>query len=156
MGENEDNTGARISQDHLCGVAPAALTDQQRAADLLARVKAATGPDRRLDRALWATFQGGDYPGVLCWDGLGVAPFTASLDAALALVERVLPGVWYVLGKGKLRADEPLYGAKLLFTADGTLGEGEHEHSQALALLAALLSALTTADRLPSDNGDPT
>lgn len=68
--------------------------------------------------------------------------FTASLDAALALVERVLPGCWYVFGKGKLRAAEPAYGAQILFGADEVLGIAEHDAGLPLALLAALLSAL--------------
>ena len=83
--------------------------------ELLAKVQAATGPDREIDAALALlagepqTFFGqfglsldhfGEVDGPECfrdarWAGGGhsyVAPtYTASLDAALALIERVLP-----------------------------------------------------------------
>lgn len=63
-------------------------------ADLLDRLRAATGPDRALDEALFerdhgrkryrSTFEQYEPSEEL-------TPYTASLDAALALVERVLP-----------------------------------------------------------------
>lgn len=65
---------------------------------LAARVAAATGPDRELDEAIghwlweqsfkpWECFDyGKDGPG---------RPFTSSIDAALALVEKLLPEQWY-------------------------------------------------------------
>lgn len=70
-------------------------------AGLLERVKAATGPDRVLDEDLALCFGWShevnleeDYE---CWrDDAGKARYlpkvTASVDAALALVERMLPG----------------------------------------------------------------
>ena len=74
-------------------------------AKLLARVEAATGPDREIDGALalmegW-TFQKmkGDRepywrkPGATeYWNRSTLINYTASIDAALALVERMLPG----------------------------------------------------------------
>jgi hypothetical protein len=75
-----------------------------------------------------------------------VPTYTASLDAALGLMERVLPGVWYVLARGRIGPDEPLYGARLIKAGseDGAiLAEAEHDTSQALALLAAVLIALS-------------
>lgn len=126
--------------------------------DLIARVEAATGPDRELDGLMevaarwaqassvglkpehrarwecdaqgWVRSQGTIYP---------AATFTASLDAALALVERVLPG-WFVgLQQNRFVGDERRW------TAYITLNDGEHEattYAPALALLAALLRAL--------------
>jgi hypothetical protein len=66
-----------------------------------------------------------------------------STDAALELVNDALGDVWYILGKGRTRADEPLYGAAFYF-GEEKLGEGEYEHSQALAILAALLAVKAT------------
>lgn len=77
--------------------------------DLLVRVEAATGPDRELDGRIWAGISAVKY---LEWDGAGVLwqessgglrhqtdsripLFTASIDAVVALIERVLPeGAW--------------------------------------------------------------
>jgi hypothetical protein len=82
-------------------------------AGLLERVKAATGPDRYADCHLWVLAQGGDARMVVCdsseqdfvWErGIGgfcvrdvvkfraVPKYTASVDVALALTERLLPG----------------------------------------------------------------
>lgn len=70
-----------------------------------------------------------------------VDKFTASVDAALSLAERVLPGTWYLLGKGKTRSDEALYGAQILFGTDEVMGDGEHDGSPAIALIIAILRA---------------
>lgn len=52
--------------------------------ELIGRLERATGPDREIDDALRIAFGYPPKP----WD------YTASIDAALALVERVLPG-WF-------------------------------------------------------------
>lgn len=54
--------------------------------DLLARVEGASGADRDLDAAIGLAL------GVRDVLGTGRAAFTASVDAALALMESVLPG----------------------------------------------------------------
>ena len=81
---------------------------------LEARLEAATGPDRELDEAIMTVCFGErvvvphsyGQPATLGWK---VAPgvwnsvafeVTASLDAAVALVERVLPGVEPIIGTG--------------------------------------------------------
>lgn len=89
-------------------------------AELLERVKAATGPDRELDADLAQTIEGVEiqwrqangtmemypvqrYPSTTHSAGFGIGPvpnYTASIDAALALTERVLPG-WWVHGMGR-------------------------------------------------------
>lgn len=117
-------------------------------AELLVRVKAATGPDRELDRAIFDGLLGGIFDEAavgqffirIRWDAEPVE-FTASIDAALALVERKLPGAWYVLAKGRMTEAEPLFGCELLFGAEEQLGI-EAGHTQALAIVAALLTAL--------------
>lgn len=96
------------------------LTHQGSVEDLLARVEAATGADRELDVRLWAHFDGREVTrkgrlllakssrgaqdqcqiGVFndvtgfhaAWANPPYPKLTASLDAALALVERVRPG----------------------------------------------------------------
>lgn len=68
-------------------------------------------------------------------------PVTGSADEALALAERLIPGAWYHLAKGKTRVEEPLYGAALMF-GDEPIGLGEHDASQAIAICIASLKAL--------------
>lgn len=70
-----------------------------------------------------------------------VSEYTASVDAALALAERLIPGVWYHIAKGKTRVDEPLYGAAMML-GDEPIGQGEHETSQAIAIVLATLKAI--------------
>lgn len=65
---------------------------------LLARVEAATGPDRELDEAIgvlfgWILFDAIECVYVSPEGKRGDMPcFTSSIDAAVALVERMLPG----------------------------------------------------------------
>lgn len=84
---------------------------------LLDRLKAVTGPDEELDVAITAWMHNASYKRYPPTDDFGpknrwqfwskdgahflgsehkikVQPLTASVDAALALVERVLPGQW--------------------------------------------------------------
>lgn len=73
--------------------------------------------------------------------------YTASLDAAIALAERILPGCGLLLGKGRTRPDEPLFGAQIYATAMGyrdeePVAEAEHNSSLALALCLAIIRAL--------------
>lgn len=80
---------------------------------LLARVETASGPSFDLDRAIglviggWKRIDLGSGHAMLCNSDGGSFPddpgsisgesFTSSLDAAVALVERVLPGWWWNL-----------------------------------------------------------
>lgn len=140
-------------------------------AALLARVKAATGPDRELDCRLSHHFLNrgisygtGDDSGwappatVDGWDDAKWASmadeymsplthhYTASVDAALSLVERVLPG-WEWLKKSprvislyRPLADEEDARKEWAKHHDGTGA------TIPLAILAALLSALITQE----------
>lgn len=138
--------------------------------DLLAKVAAAEGPDREIDARIWQAmnpdqqvlFYGGDvrtrrpaeygrladFPleGFDDWEGIaghvGAPSLTSSVDAALALVERVLPGVRLRMG----------------YEADADPDEGDDgpwfaridgprfysAPTLPLAMLRALLSALIT------------
>lgn len=84
------------------------MTKQSELRALLADVERATGPDRELDARIYGTIMGLRVerrgPGeIYVWDDSNgtpecaetaatVTPYTASLDACLALQERVLPG----------------------------------------------------------------
>lgn len=131
---------------------------------LLSRVEGARGPDRELDALICAALRDiagpADCEYVRAWSGPWVAQaglvilqedsghngpnfrpekYTASLDAALALVERVLPG-WTMA----CDATAPELGIDWeLFEPgpDGSRIVGTHE-KHPLALLAALLKAL--------------
>jgi hypothetical protein len=133
-------------------------------ASLLEKVRSAKGADRELDVDIaWsiepdryrAAYWNGSVgrPGTtlpLKLDGLGrmsvrsnCAPLSGSIDAALALVERKLPGwrlAMYTDGEGKgpcclaLRGDEPVKA-------------NCHAPTLPLAILAALLTALSHTEQ---------
>lgn len=105
---------------------------------LIERLEAVTGPNRELDDAIWQA---------LCWEELwrtfskGTA-FTASIDAALALVEAKLPDwtAWELCSRGgKQRFVFEL--SKLLDDHQETYEVGRSRHPP-LAILIALLRAL--------------
>lgn len=104
---------------------------------LLARIESATGPSRDLDQDLYD----------LVWLGLDVPreeplphcpKFTASLDAAIALCERVLPGCNYRV-EWQAKAATPERG----WASFGKSGEQEcaYGYTPALALCAAIIKA---------------
>jgi hypothetical protein len=78
---------------------------------------------------------------IVLMNALRIPELTNSLDAAIALTERVLPGSWWIIAKGKMTDAEPLYGAQMLFGADDVIGEGEGP-TPAIALVLATLRAL--------------
>lgn len=133
-------------------------------ATLLERVEKATRKSDDLDQHIFAWHRGWSFPlfgaarqewnealrhGIL-------VDYTASLDAALALVEEKLPGKYWYVAAGRARVGEPLYGAQIVghrengVAIDEPIGLAEHEHGAALAILAALLRALLTQE---SKNG---
>jgi hypothetical protein len=117
------------------------------------RVEGAVGPDRELDAALACVVdpgRAGYWPNPVIPDGalvndIGIMcraeAYTASLDSALGLVERVLPGwAWRVEFVAKWRPGGPFYGADL---TDGIKPASRRAGpTPALAVLAALLKAL--------------
>lgn len=130
-------------------------------AGLLARVEAARGPDREIDiwidaasgagRKIIPTVtadqvamlvdseDGSIREGMSDADAFGVPAYTASVDAALALVERMLPGSSYDLSL--VAGNKPVCDAKIWPPAL-PLGVGGEGHTLPLAILAALLRAL--------------
>lgn len=129
---------------------PCPTNDESGVAELLARVEAATGADRELDFAIYriafnAKQVGGDSGVREAWLPGYVypheaKPYTASLDAALALVERVLPGYFLQMERcrpgGESIAGKPWW-ARLNSHHDSATGS-----TPALALLAAMLRAI--------------
>lgn len=108
--------------------------------ELLARVKAAKGADRELDIAL---------TDALLSPSSSTSPFTSSLVAAIALVERLLPGWCRQLVRhrisGSWRNDVCLWDPD---EADEDVGACESEGATlALAIIAALLRALIAQER---------
>jgi hypothetical protein len=98
--------------------------------DLKRRIEEAKGPDRDLDAALECAFE--------AWGR--IPAFTGSIDAALALVERVLPGWGYTI-----EAAMPGLGVSVhLWPPRPTVDEGEEGEgpTPALALILALINAL--------------
>lgn len=114
--------------------------------DLLVRVEAATGPDLELDGRIWClrsglTFYRWDGAGVVwkCADGTirhsgseRISRYTASIDAAVALIERVLPHSLISLSNDHTEG----------WTAKVRLSYGKRMATPALALLSALMKAL--------------
>ena len=119
---------------------------------LRARVGAATGPDRRLDRDLVFAFPKA-YPGAseaAALDMLGEPPdFTASIDSALALVTRLLPEATELALSHNVVDDKPWWQFEL-----GNW-PGYHWSREAptapLAILAALLAALPASTQEMND-----
>lgn len=77
-----------------------------------------------------------------------VACYTSSVDAAIGLAEKMLPGHGRLTGKGRTRPDEPLYGAQIFdvefapaLTPQNLIGEAEHG-VEAIALVIAVLRAI--------------
>jgi hypothetical protein len=138
--------------------------------DLLERVEGAKGPDRSIDREVMRLSYVEDtrYIGCRCdpsccpnsahLDHVWVDPttdrwkttardgfeFTASLDAALALVERLLPGCGYTITN-----EHPVerQGPAAWVAIPGSPGGHATGATPALALLAAMLKALIAEDR---------
>lgn len=118
------------------------MTDPDALRELLGRVEAATGPDRQMDYDLYARLLGKPPSGKV-----QLPPqYTSSIDAALALVERCLPGaLWTVqhLGEGDFAAHvgSPDFNAVMCGS--------EVLKTPALAVLSALLSALQSKEGKP-------
>jgi len=118
--------------------------------DLIERLEKATGPDARLDTDIMIALGQWTERDWWSFDYQKHTPanLTSSVDAALALAERQFPGVWYHAAKGKTRADEPLYGAALMFGAD-PIGQGESDGSTAIAVCIAVLKAKQAQEKAP-------
>lgn len=139
--------------------------------DILARLEKAEGPDRELDGLIYGHFEGlkrndGTFhldidgerfqfehptlrhpagPAALYVHGYNVGEFTASLDAALALVERCLPGAYW---RAERLAPALTFDGEPFWASCGLAGaqEAAHAKTPAIALLIALVKALIARD----------
>lgn len=141
---------------------------------LLSRLEAAQGADRELDAALWLVFTPGATRRTLHvphWkkpyeidetrDATGrlivVPAVTASIDAALALVERVLPGWDWSVHSHPKRQGEPHFQdawAGVRAPPKGPVSGVLHEangYTPALALLIALVQAKIAMEQADAD-----
>lgn len=135
---------------------------------LLPRIQFADGPDRRLDYEIFRAFA--DKDAANPWDPKEGHFYTSSVDAALALVSRVLPGWWVTSGLCSLSGHAsigPDYNGpagerlKAKFPPerfdhggfDADLSPGDGPHRQCYAILAALLTALL-ASQEPGTGGE--
>lgn len=133
-------------------------------AGLLDRLREAQGPDRELDADIWEAagncahrdkeyYAVQDDTGFTCKDcgidlyGVRIPALSASLDAALALTQEVLPGAGWLIGNERGQVDAELFDSQGRWI-NARRNQGRHK-SPAIALLIALLSALQAkeADR---------
>lgn len=123
--------------------------------DLIEKLKAATGPCRHLDQDIFDAVTGGvcGPENSVFWrpesmsSRLPIA-FTASLDDAVKLIP---PGMFWLIGHGRDRPDEPIGGAQVFMPGDEEIPLGEGE--AATAALAVCIAALEA--RLAQDAHKP-
>lgn len=117
--------------------------------DILKRLKGATGPDMELDfwisARAWDPSHHTDEELQADIDLVGIEgmvidmPFTSSIDAALALVERMLPDALWTIGH---RGDEtPNLFMCVIMPSSGAPFHETHQ-TPAIAILTALFTAL--------------
>ena len=114
-------------------------------AALLERVRKATGPDRELDYEIPLAVEPPPPTGFWTTDREYYPPITSSIDAALGLVERVLPGWSWRVGAYNL---DRVPRCELAQPVETEFGPGIGVRAQVdgptapLAILAAMLTAL--------------
>jgi hypothetical protein len=115
--------------------------------ELLDKVQAASGPDLELDARIVCAFLPGPSYQSMRDEGYAIADlaeghpaYTASIDAALALVERVLPGWQWCLN----RNGRPM---ALVNNGPGRQFECDRAPTMPLAILAATLQALIAGSK---------
>lgn len=123
--------------------------------DLLPLIEAARAPDRGLDKAIWhklifdpALEKSDDA--YLRLVGSGYPAYTASLDAALALVSRALPG-WDWDRTLDVMA---VYDPRRPGLSRAEAGKEAWAKTPALAIIAALLKALIAEAASPATGND--
>jgi hypothetical protein len=121
--------------------------------ELRERIGKLTGPDREVDQDLYCDLglASKDADGILL--AYHAPQYTASLDAALALVERVLPGFKADLDLGASWADNGTRGCRLWVPGaepEWRNHEAEHVLPQC-ALLLAMIAALSSS---PTPGGE--
>lgn len=114
---------------------------------LLAAIEAADGPRCELDDQIFSFV---DTKVVLLED----PSYTASIDAAVALIEAVLPGAYWRVGKKRPGRISATY-IEIPISDDpneesiGTIFAGDYAKTPALALCAALIRAMIAKEEKP-------
>lgn len=130
------------------------MTERATWADIAQRASRAEGPDGALDHAVMLAAAGHPPFGKVWSPDREYTPsYTASVDACLALIERLLPGGAYSLVYADDRAvwpGKPHRAMARVFTAEPNCQgyEGGHAKVPALALLSALATALAERDKV--------
>lgn len=114
---------------------------------LIARLAAATGPDRVLDRDILQAYV--DREAGYHVEGMGqrmsMPPHYTSGDITVRDMAQLAGGAnWWLLARGKHRDDMPLFGASIYRPQIGDIdpiGEGEHASSAGIAFCIAALRA---------------
>ncbi len=129
--------------------------------ELIERVEGATGPDRELDAAICRhtrhTAEQPDGSWLETFDGgyrhtINPPALTASLDAALALCERVLPEAWPGFQRNRVTDPARAWSAWLEIFPEGAKDYDTYDFNAptpALALILAMLQALQAKDPTP-------
>ena len=125
----------------------------QKLEELIVALKEAAGPSRELDAEIdklvsnWSHLRKAVHADTQEAFVLPTVPhFTASIDAAVALIEQVLPGAFWIMSRGRLQIEEPLYAIELLFGTDEILGEAE-SNSLPIAICLAVLRAKLSQEK---------
>lgn len=103
--------------------------------ELIERLEKATGPDRELDEAIHAATNKPLRAG-LRWGN--IPNYTASIDAAVALTERVLPDVGWSVATNRIDRRR----VARLWTGEIDDGKAHAGASPAIALCLAILKAM--------------
>lgn len=119
---------------------------------LLDRLKELKGPSREVDAEIarlicWSptgVIPAGGAPSYWYSDGFGLPTYTASIDAAVALVEKMLPGAFREMTGPRRYLNIPTpvpakFRSEILHDAGSAVAWHDHEP---IALLIALLTAL--------------
>lgn len=110
--------------------------------DLIAKLEELDGPNWAIEKELAITIERDQW----LKNQLSFPKYTASLDAVIALVERVLPGwSWEArksgFGNGQASVWDPMDQPR-----HGTTIRADHKSSPAIALLIATIKALEARD----------
>lgn len=114
--------------------------DRRFSPELIAALNAVDRPSRIIDREIGYITGAGQIYGDPT-NGHGYPHYTANVDAALTLVP---DGMNYILGRGRARTDEPLFGAQIL-DGEAVIADGETDGGLALAICIASLRARAAA-----------
>lgn len=110
---------------------------------LIERVAGATGPDREIDIALWRALDGGENDYAvgrlpLPW----LCTYTSSIDAALGLVERLLPGWEWLVSTSRERQAYWAEVHEVVPKGELRTVFGTRKPTAPLAIISALLATL--------------